>query len=61
MKKTEVKQNKVSLRLNPMRMHVNPDLFVPATEEEKQEQGHVDHRSDLESDLVVVNPAHASS
>ena len=37
MKKTEVKQNKVSLRLNPMSMHVNPDLFVPATEEEKQE------------------------
>ncbi len=37
MKKTEVKQNKVSLRLNPLSMHVNPDLFVPATDEEKQE------------------------
>jgi len=37
MKKTEVKKNKVSLRLNPLSMHVNPDLFVPATDEEKQE------------------------
>ena len=37
MKKTEVKQNKISLRLNPLSMHVNPDLFVPATDEEKQE------------------------
>ena len=34
---TEVKQNKVSLRLNPLSMHVNPDLFVPASDEEKQE------------------------
>jgi oligopeptide transport system permease protein len=37
MKKTEEKQSKVSLRLNPLSMHVNPDLFVPATDEEKQE------------------------
>lgn len=37
MKKIEEKQNKVSLRLNPLSMHVNPDLFVPATSEEKQE------------------------
>ncbi len=37
MNKTEVKQNKISLRLNPLSMHVNPDLFVPATDEEKQE------------------------
>ena len=31
------KKSKVSLRLNPLSMHVNPDLFVPATAEEKQE------------------------
>lgn len=35
-KNTEIK-NKVSLRLNPLSMHVNPDLFVPASAEEKQE------------------------
>lgn len=34
---TEEKKNKVSLRLNPLSMHVNPDLFVPASAEEKQE------------------------
>ena len=28
-------------------------------EEEKKEESHVDHRGDLEPDLVVVNPAHA--
>ncbi len=33
----EEKKNKVSLRLNPLSMHVNPDLFVPASAEEKQE------------------------
>jgi oligopeptide transport system permease protein len=39
MKKTteEIKNNKTNLRINPYSMHVNPDLFVPATEEEKQE------------------------
>ena len=37
MKKTEQKSQKVSLRLNPFSMHVNPNLFVPATDEEKQE------------------------
>ncbi|HWQ98961.1 MAG TPA: ABC transporter permease [Clostridia bacterium] len=37
MKKTEAQPKKVSLRLNPLSMHVNPDLFVPASEEEKQE------------------------
>ena len=35
-KSTEIK-NKASLRLNPLSMHVNPDLFVPATAEEKQD------------------------
>ena len=35
-KSKEIK-NKVSLRLNPLSMHVNPDLFVPASAEEKQE------------------------
>ncbi len=41
MKKTErnneEKKNKISLRLNPLSMHVNPDLFVPASAEEKQD------------------------
>ena len=37
MKNTEAQTKKVSLRLNPLSMHVNPDLFVPASEEEKQE------------------------
>ena len=36
-KKNKEIKNKVSLRLNPLSMHVNPDLFVPATTEEKQE------------------------
>jgi len=36
-KKSKEVKNKVSLRLNPLSMHVNPDLFVPATTEEKQE------------------------
>ena len=36
-KKSNEIKNKVSLRLNPLSMHVNPDLFVPATTEEKQE------------------------
>jgi len=36
-KNNEEKKNKVSLRLNPLSMHVNPDLFVPATAEEKQD------------------------
>ena len=31
------KMNKPSLRLNPLSMHVNPNLFEKATEEEKQE------------------------
>jgi len=35
-KSKEIK-NKASLRLNPLSMHVNPDLFVPASTEEKQE------------------------
>ena len=37
MKKIEEKKTKVSLRLNPLSMHVNPDLFVPASDEEKQD------------------------
>ena len=37
MKNTEQKSKEVSLRLNPYSMHVNPNLFVPATDEEKQE------------------------
>lgn len=38
MKKTTVEnKNKPSLRLNPLSMHVNPDLFVPASAEEKEE------------------------
>ena len=37
MKNTEAQTKKVSLRLNPLSMHVNPDLFVPASDEEKQE------------------------
>ena len=36
-KKSNEVKNKVGLRLNPLSMHVNPDLFVPATTEEKQE------------------------
>ena len=36
-KKSKEVKNKVGLRLNPLSMHVNPDLFVPATTEEKQE------------------------
>ena len=34
---TEIKNNKTSLRLNPFSMHVNPNLFESASEEEKQE------------------------
>jgi len=37
MKNTEAQTKKVSLRLNPLSMHVNPNLFVPASDEEKQE------------------------
>ena len=37
MKNIEEKKSKVSLRLNPLSMHVNPDLFVPASDEEKQD------------------------
>ena len=37
MKNMEEKMNKPSLRLNPLSMHVNPELFEKATEEEKQE------------------------
>ena len=36
-KKSKEIKNKASLRLNPLSMHVNPDLFTPATAEEKQE------------------------
>jgi len=35
-KNTEIK-NKSSLRLNPLSMHVNPDLFERASDEEKQD------------------------
>jgi len=37
MNNTEEKMSKVSLRLNPLSMHVNPNLFVPASDEEKEE------------------------
>ncbi len=35
--KNTASKHKVSLRLNPLSMHVNPDLFVPASAEEKQD------------------------
>ena len=35
--KKETINNKSSLRLNPLSMHVNPNLFEHATDEEKQE------------------------
>ena len=37
MKKIEEFKNKTGLRLNPFSMHVNPELFKKATDEEKQE------------------------
>ena len=37
MNNMDEKMNKPSLRLNPLSMHVNPNLFEKATEEEKQE------------------------
>ncbi len=37
MKKITENKNKPSLRLNPFSMHVNPNLFEKATDEEKQE------------------------
>ncbi|MEZ4627254.1 MAG: hypothetical protein R2912_03870 [Eubacteriales bacterium] len=37
MKKTNEVKNKASLRLNPLSMHVNPDLFERASDEEKQD------------------------
>ncbi|MEM5769246.1 MAG: ABC transporter permease, partial [Bacillota bacterium] len=37
MKKTTDVKNKPSLRLNPLSMHVNPELFDKATDEEKKE------------------------
>ena len=37
MKNMDEKMNKPSLRLNPLSMHVNPELFEKATEEEKAE------------------------
>jgi oligopeptide transport system permease protein len=37
MKKKAENKNKPSLRLNPFSMHVNPELFGKATDEEKQE------------------------
>lgn len=37
MKNTTEIKNKTSLRLNPLSMHVNPNLFERATDDEKQE------------------------